>query len=120
MRPQEASLTPKAPVWVSVDFGDDLFQRSRLRQGFIAMPLEILTLPVKLPNPLSFYVGSLCYGKFVSFAVPLPHGANLKYLNALIREPVGQINFRPNVSWWSALQHEGANNLVNLLLLELA
>ncbi len=55
----------------------------------------------------------------MGLTVPLPHRANLKYFNTLVRKPVGEIKFRTDVSRWPALRDECTDYLFNFLLLEL-
>ena len=82
------------------------------------MPLQVRAFPKHLPQILSSYVGRLGEWALTSDRRIVPLRANLEYLNALVSQPIANVEFRAYVRWRAALGHERYHGIFDTLPVE--
>jgi hypothetical protein len=78
-----ASLAEETSVLILLHYGHKFFGSRDFGCGFVAVPLQIGTLPVHLPQPLSPDKGDSGKGVLTLYLRPIPLRTKLEQLDAL-------------------------------------
>ena len=114
-------LAKKTCVFVLTNQRQKLLNAPDPRCWRVAVPLQIGSHPVDLPESLSLDEGGLCNGILHSLTgLPLPAGANLEYFNALPVYTKGKVELRSDMRRRTMLVDEIANDLFQAFGLEFA
>ena len=81
----------KASVFISVYYREKLFYRINFGDRLIAVPLQVGSLPIHLPDASPFDVGGSGYRLLDLFVLVFPPRPNLKCLDALPTNSISEV-----------------------------